>query len=97
MPTKYGKLICLYVSIDNSEEPEQIHSLVRAFAARTHIGYIALPFCALGHNNVSDVCASSKCPDEGAQWFSGRVLDSRPKGRGFEPHRRHCVVVLEQD
>ena len=32
-----------------------------------------------------------------AQWLSGRVLDSRPKGRGFEPHRRHCVVVLEQD
>ena len=27
----------------------------------------------------------------------GRVLDSRPRGRGFEPHRRHCVVVLEQD
>ena len=33
----------------------------------------------------------------GAQWLSGRVLDSRLKGRGFEPHRRHCVVVLEQD
>ena len=33
----------------------------------------------------------------GAQWLSGRVLDSRPKGRGFEPHRRHCVVFLEQD
>ena len=32
---------------------------------------------------------------EGAQWLSGRVLDSRQKGRGFEPHRRHCVVVLE--
>ena len=28
---------------------------------------------------------------------SGRVLDSRPRGRGFEPHRSHCVVVLEQD
>ena len=27
----------------------------------------------------------------------GRVLDSRPRGRGFEPHRCHCVVVLEQD
>ena len=36
-------------------------------------------------------------PNEGVQWLSGRVLDSRPKGRGFEPHRRHCVVVLEQD
>ena len=34
---------------------------------------------------------------EGAQWLSGRVLDSRPKGRGFEPHRRHCVAVLVQD
>ena len=34
---------------------------------------------------------------QGAQWLSGRVLDSRPKDRGFEPHRRHCVVVLEQD
>ena len=36
-------------------------------------------------------------------WFSvdpnidGRVLDSRPKGRGFKPHRHHCVLVLEQD
>ena len=29
--------------------------------------------------------------------LSGRVLDLRPKGRGFEPHWRHCVVVLEQD
>ena len=34
---------------------------------------------------------------EGAQWLSGRVLDSRPRGRGLEPHRRHCVVILEQD
>ena len=34
---------------------------------------------------------------QGAHWLSGRVLDSRPRGCGFEPHRRHCVVVLEQD
>ena len=26
-----------------------------------------------------------------------RVLDSRPKGRGFEPHRRHCVVSLSKN
>ena len=32
----------------------------------------------------------------GAQWLSGRVLDSRPKGRGFEPHGRHCVVSLSK-
>ena len=25
---------------------------------------------------------------------SGRVLDSRPRGRGFEFHRRHWVVSL---
>ena len=29
---------------------------------------------------------------EGAQWLSGRVLDSRLKSRGFKPHQRHCVV-----
>ena len=33
----------------------------------------------------------------GAQWLSGRVLDSRLRDRGFEPHQRHCLVVLEQD
>ena len=33
----------------------------------------------------------------GAQWLCGRVLDSRPRGRGFEPHRHYCIVVLEQD
>ena len=43
--------------------------------------------------SVKDFSATTS----GAQWLSGRVLDSRPKGRGFEPHRRHCVVVIEQD
>ena len=33
---------------------------------------------------------------KGAQRFSGRVLDSRPSGAGFEPHRRHCVVSLKK-
>ena len=32
----------------------------------------------------------------GAQWLSGRVLDSRPRGRGFEPNRRHCNVSLSK-
>ena len=30
----------------------------------------------------------------GAQGLSGRVLDSRPKGRGFEPHWHHSLVSL---
>ena len=38
-------------------------------------------------------CIQADC-DMGAQWLSGRVLDSRQRGRGFEPHRRHCDVVL---
>ena len=33
----------------------------------------------------------------GAQWLSGRVLDSRPRGHGFEPHQRHCVVSLSKN
>ena len=34
---------------------------------------------------------------EGAQWLSGSVFDSRPSDRGFEPHRRHCVVSLSKN
>ena len=33
----------------------------------------------------------------GAQWLSGTVLDSRPRGHGFESHRRHCVVSLSKN
>ena len=33
----------------------------------------------------------------GAQWLSGRVLDSGPEGRGFEPHRHHYVVSLSKN
>ena len=33
----------------------------------------------------------------GAQWLSGRGLDSRPKGRWFKPHRRQCVVSLSKN
>ena len=29
---------------------------------------------------------------EGAQWLRGRVLDLRPRGRGFKPCQHHCVV-----
>ena len=32
-----------------------------------------------------------------AQWLSSRVLDSRPRRRGFEPHRRHSVVSLSKN
>ena len=34
--------------------------------------------------------------DVGAQWLSGRVLDSRRRGCWLEPHRRHCVVSLSK-
>ena len=47
--------------------------------------------------SVVSTCVNLKGKSVQVQWLSGRVLDSRPKGRGFEPHRRHCVVVLEQD
>ena len=33
-------------------------------------------------------------PRKGAQWLGGRVLDSRPRGRGFETQWRHCLVSL---
>ena len=32
----------------------------------------------------------------GAQWLSGRVLDSRPRDSGFQPQGRHSVVFLSK-
>ena len=32
----------------------------------------------------------------GVQWLSGRVLDSRPRRRWFEPHVHHCIVSLSK-
>ena len=33
----------------------------------------------------------------GVQWLSGKVLDLRLRGCGFEPHRCHCVVSLSKN
>ena len=44
--------------------------------------------CNFGRGHYGDYSS------EGAQWLSGRVLDLRPRGGGFEPHQGHCVVSL---
>ena len=31
----------------------------------------------------------------GEQWFSGRVPDSRPRGRGFEPHIHPSLALVQ--
>ena len=31
-----------------------------------------------------------------AQWLSGRELDSRRRGHGFELHQRHCAMSLSK-
>ena len=46
--------------------------------------------------NLAFMCANT-LDSKGVQWLSGRVLDSRPKGRGVEPHWRHCVVSLSKN
>ena len=53
----------------------------------------------VGYTEASDKAAIKKrvMLNKRAQWLSGKVLDLRPRGRGFEPLQRHCVVVLEQD
>ena len=36
------------------------------------------------------------CGLKSVQERSGRVLDSRPRGRRFQPYQRHCVVSLSK-
>ena len=50
--------------------------------------------------NGDNLTLSSDVDEEiygGLKWLSGRVLDSRPRGRGFEPLRRHCVMSLSKN
>ena len=49
------------------------------------------------YNQIPHLTQDTTWESEEAQWLSGRVLDLRPKGRGFEPHRRHCVVSLSKN
>ena len=86
-------------ALANSEEPDEMPHNV-AFHQGLH--------CLLGQNQSSekeikyffesitgdpsiDTMDMAYCLFE-AQWLSGRVLDSRSRGCGFKPHRRHCVV-----
>ena len=41
---------------------------------------------------INSIIQAAQMLDEGAQWLSGRVLESRRRGRGFQPHRHHCVA-----
>ena len=45
-------------------------------------------------NQMVVKCKTTK--DNEGQWLSGRVLDLRPRGCGFEPHWCHCVVSLSK-
>ena len=49
------------------------------------------------NNSVVLLTLPTLKPIKGAQWLSGRALDSRPKGCGFEHHQRHCVVSLSKN
>ena len=69
-------------TLANSEDPDEMpHN------AAFHLGLN----CLLRQNRKKNNIVL------GAQWLSGRVLDSRPRGRGFEPHRHHCVVSLSKN
>ena len=49
------------------------------------------------HNKTKANTEPPQTMGKGAQWPSGRVLDSRPMGRGFKTHRHHCVVSLSKN
>ena len=45
--------------------------------------------------NYSDI-TDKLMTGTGAQWFSGRALDSRPKGCRFDSHNCHCILSLSK-
>ena len=82
--------------IEDSDETVQLHSLIRVFD-RLSIGptfFFQEEY--LGSDQTARMQLYSLLSHQSSWELSGRVLDSRPKGRGFEPHRRHCVVSLSK-
>ena len=89
-----------------SKLKRRLQRLVRAFTCPNttlleitcHCSIIILFFCSTRYFIVMPLtymtCTLGRV---GAQWLSGRVLDSRPKGRGLQPHRRHFVVSLSKN
>ena len=72
-----------YIQMDSEypdhTDPEEFEYFLGTLVTKLFLAYI--------HYEIGDTLYQTS----GAQWLSGRVFDSRPKGRGFEPHRRHCV------
>ena len=48
------------------------------------------------HEILEFIALFSNKDSMGAQWLSGRVLDLRSRGCGFDPHWHHCVVSLSK-
>ena len=82
---------------------QKYHLCVKQFGSRSGPTLIWVRSCLYKFSvddtksqRVKQAFASHMHNYEGAQWLSGRVLDSRLKGRGFQPHRRHFVVSLSK-
>ena len=87
----------------------QIHEVVRRYTFM-YVQAKVKPYSSkLLHTRVKhkgeltkDVCSGiHETPytgkGEGVQWLSGKELDLRPRGHGFEPHRPLCVVSLSKN
>ena len=53
--------------------------------------------CVLEQDTLSSALSTGSTEEEGAQWLSGRVLDSRLRCLEFQPHPEALRCVLEQD
>ena len=58
---------------------DQYYASLRPLSATSQVKSSFVTFSFSAYPNIS----------KGAQWLSGRVFDSRPRGHGFEPQRRH--------
>ena len=67
-----------------------VYDLIKTHFQLDHYQYILKG--TIFYSRHCSLIATSK----GGQWLSGRVLDLRLKGHGFEPHQSYCVVSLSK-
>ena len=88
MNLSYCKSLVYYRTIVDKVDgllKNEILVLMHHYDQRAHLSSLAKAFAAHIHKIW-----------KGVQWLSDRVLDSRQRGSGFKPHRRHCIVSLSK-
>ena len=103
---------CTYVQSDQSLCLSLEYSMTVKLLIEQHLEFLSFTGSCTGSSESMSIChmleITCRCSNvfrilsiyhlnKGAQWLSGRVLNSRPRGHEFEPQRRRCLLMVRKE